>query len=670
MNFRFQFKSIKAQLLFIIGGLLITTCIGLTLLAYFTAQKQIEHTAELMLSPLAQQTANYYEDKLINEVTFIEGVASRKEIENYQANPAEAQASVDKLIKKRGGSTWGIADLSGNIVLGPQSNTNISQREYFNKARVGHSNTSDVIVSMDDNSLIIIFATPIYLGEKINSVLYMEYKVNKLLELISDLTFSQTGRAYVLNNQGTVVAHENMDLVFAQDNVQKSVETNPALQGLAELEEKMISGVNGTGSYEYNGVNKYVGYAPIPLTGGGLGIYIEQDDLLNGTVLMRNYLLAISSVFLLLGGIAVYYYSYSLSRSIQSFKNIFSFMAKGELYTAVDPNLLNRRDEIGDMSHMLQDMKHSFSNLISVIQKQSNEIDRSSHNLRNISQEMSTATETVSTSIQEVASGVSSQTEELIEISEILTSYGESLDDMVLSIEDVDHNGKNIHARASDSNQNMNQLITSVDQVNQVFQEFIGRIVAANENLNGVHHITSAINEIAEQTNLLALNAAIEAARAGESGRGFAVVADEVRKLAEQSRQSAQMIADMITSVSSDSDQMLENAKSMSQAMSGQKTEMDLAMSSFREIIQEIETINPKLEQISLSAQQMQKQKEDILEKVETSSSISEEVAASSEEIAATSEQASASAQEVHATASLLATMTKQMQEEVERFKV
>ncbi|MGG0755826.1 methyl-accepting chemotaxis protein [Brevibacillus laterosporus] len=670
MTFRLQFKTIKAQLLFIIGGLLITTCIGLTLLAYFTAQKQIEYTAEMMLTPLAQQTANYYEDKLKNEVTFIEGVASRKEIENYQANPEEAQASVNKLIKKRGASKWGIADLSGNVVLGPQSNSSIAQREYFKKALVGHSNTSDVIVSIEDNSLIIIFATPIYLGEKVNSVLYMEYKVDKLLEMISDLTFSQTGRAYVLNKQGTVVAHENMDLVFAQENVIKSAETDPALRELAELEEKMISGVNGTGSYEYKGVNKYVGFAPIPLTGGGLAIYIEQSDLLNGTVIMRNYLLAISSVFLLLGGIAVYYYSYSLSRSIQGFKNIFSFMAKGELCTAIDQKLLNRRDEIGDMSHMLEDMKQSFSSLIGVIQKQSTEIDRSSHSLSNISQEMSTATETVSTSIQEVATGVSSQTEELVEISEVLTSYGKGLDDMVVSIEDVDHNGKNIHARASESNENMDKLIVSVDQVNQIFKEFIDRIVAANENLNGVHHITTAINEIAEQTNLLALNAAIEAARAGESGRGFAVVADEVRKLAEQSRQSAQMIADMITSVSSDSDQMLENARSMSQAMSGQKAEMDLAMSSFREIIREIENINPKLEQISYSAQQMQKQKEDILEKVETSSSISEEVAASSEEIAATSEQASAAAQEVHATASSLAGMTKQMQEELERFKV
>ncbi|OAJ73666.1 chemotaxis protein [Brevibacillus sp. SKDU10] len=670
MSFRLQFKSIKAQLLFIIGGLLITTCIGLTLLAYFTAQKQIENTAETMLSPLAQQTANYYEDKLKNEVTFIEGVASRKEIENYQANPQEAQDSVSRLIKKRGASKWGIADLSGKVVLGPQSNTSIAQRDYFKKALAGHSNTSDVIVSMEDNSLIIIFGTPIYLEGKINSVLYMEYKVDKLLEMISDLTFSKTGRAYVLNKQGTVVAHEDMELVFAQENVIKAAETDPALRDLAELEQKMISGVNGTGSYEYNGVNKYVGFAPIPLTGGGLAIYIEQNDLLNGTVVMRNYLFAISSVFLLLGGIAVYYYSYSLSRSIQGFKNIFSFMAKGELCTAIDQKLLNRRDEIGDMSHMLEDMKQSFSGLIGVIQKQSTEIDRSSHTLSNISQEMSTATETVSNSIQEVAAGVTSQTEELVEISEILTSYGKGLDDMVASIEDVDHNGKNIHARASESNENMDKLIVSVDQVNQIFKEFIDRIVAANENLNGVHHITTAINEIAEQTNLLALNAAIEAARAGESGRGFAVVADEVRKLAEQSRQSAQMIADMITSVSSDSDQMLENARSMSQAMSGQKEEMDLAMSSFREIIREIENINPKLEQISYSAQEMQKQKEEILEKVETSSSISEEVAASSEEIAATSEQASAAAQEVHATASSLAGMTKQMQEELERFKV
>lgn len=53
---------------------------------------------------------------------------------------------------------------------------------------------------------------------------------------------------------------------------------------------------------------------------------------------------------------------------------------------------------------------------------------------------------------------------------------------------------------------------------------------------------TQSIVRIAERTNLLSLNAAIEAASAGPAGRGFSIVANEVKQLAAQASDAATRI--------------------------------------------------------------------------------------------------------------------------------
>jgi methyl-accepting chemotaxis protein len=75
---------------------------------------------------------------------------------------------------------------------------------------------------------------------------------------------------------------------------------------------------------------------------------------------------------------------------------------------------------------------------------------------------------------------------------------------------------------------------------------------------NEIGNILIVIDEVAAQTNLLSLNAAILAAQAGEHGKSFTVVADEIKRLAEKTSASTREIAELITSVQTETRSSVE----------------------------------------------------------------------------------------------------------------
>lgn len=81
------------------------------------------------------------------------------------------------------------------------------------------------------------------------------------------------------------------------------------------------------------------------------------------------------------------------------------------------------------------------------------------------------------------------------------------------------------------------------------------------EQMRTIEKINEMITELASQTHLLGLNASIEAAHAGDAGLGFNVVANAIRSLANESKKSAQDIAEALSVTERQVDQIYRNSQ-------------------------------------------------------------------------------------------------------------
>jgi len=429
-------------------------------------------------------------------------------------------------------------------------------------------------------------------------------------------------------------------------------------------------GKTGLDQYKFNGIDKFVGYAPVKGTEWSIAVVVSKTEILSEMDSLKVSIIISSLLFLLIGFGVVYMISNSISKGIKSTSKHLELLAEGNLSEEISPKYLKLKDEIGEMTNSMKTMQQSLSQMINRIKDNSSNINVQSQNLSSVAKEISSSSEDVAEAINEIAVGTGTQSEDLISVTDILNEFSNKLSDMVSEIKVVDSNSREISLMASESNNEMNELNRSVTKVSSSFKTFNSKIVGLGKDINEINEITNIINSIAEQTNLLALNAAIEAARAGESGRGFSVVADEIRKLAEQSKVSSENISKLIGVISKNTDVIVNDSVEMDDELINQVNIINSSITSFRKIIESVNEVIPKIEIVKNSAEDIDKDKNTILSRVDGISSVSLEVSASAQEIASASEEMNASTGEVVAAAQILSTMTSGMLEEVNKFKL
>lgn len=357
-----------------------------------------------------------------------------------------------------------------------------------------------------------------------------------------------------------------------------------------------------------------------------------------------------------------------ISRPIKGMAKAAQKIAEGDL-TAEQIRIRNR-DEVGDLALAFNQMAQNLKNLITNVSQNTVQVSASAAELTASADQTIQATEQITSAMQEVASGSEAQGKNATESSQAMKNMTNGIQQLASTTAAVSELAIETNTEANKGNNSLQRVISQMDTINTAVLESATVVKKLGNHSVEIGNIISIITDIAEQTNLLALNAAIEAARAGDHGRGFAVVADEVKKLAEQSKNSAEQIAGLISEIQQETNRAVTVMDTGTQEVQVGMKVVKVAEEGFSKIVDLIEQVSKQIqeattvsEEMSSSAEQIYASFDDIATIAQTSSSNLQNVASASEEQLATIE-------EVAASAATLSTMAEELQSQVSKFKV
>lgn len=439
--------------------------------------------------------------------------------------------------------------------------------------------------------------------------------------------------------------------------------------------------LNKGGSYfsknvSLNGTLNYGYFTPVYQNGSStdiVGMVFVGTDKEQKNAVISHIMLTIGAavcvVMIICAGAGIKMSS-AMSRSIRTSIGVVEKVAGGNLDVWVDDKLLNRKDEIGDLSKVAIKLRDAMKTVIMDISANANALLNAGTDLKSVADKTNGTMEQVRSAVTMIVDNSSEQARNSQSTSEHMKIMGENITETSGEVDMLDNNAASMQQSSEKASETLEKLRIINNDVERIINDVKEQTIRTNNSVQKIQDATSFISSIAEETNLLSLNASIEAARAGESGRGFAVVAEQIKKLAEQSNTSSQEIDDTARILMEDSTKAVELMKQMQDIMVSQSASMEETQAVVAGVLAEIESSMKSIELIKASTHKLEASRNKVVSAVDELSEIAQNNVEGTKKTHQETEEVADTFRQVSDSAEKLREIAGQLADSIDYFKI